>query len=241
MKKSLSEMTLAELWELFPIVLEPYNPMWEVWFFDEAAELRRVLGDGVARISHIGSTAVKGLLAKPTVDILAELHAESGVAFVKERLLSNGWLLMSERLSSVGENKVSGGNVETELLMSEIPSSIGTNKVSGGNAETELLLSNVSETPSPNFRLSFNKGYTPDGYAERVFHLHVVPLGECGEIYFRDFLRANAEVAREYERLKLSLKQKYEHDRDAYTAAKAEFIAKYTVKPTDGVVKKSGE
>lgn len=30
--------------------------------------------DQVARISHIGSTAVKGLLAKPTIDILLEIE-----------------------------------------------------------------------------------------------------------------------------------------------------------------------
>lgn len=28
----------------------------------------------MARISHIGSTAVKGLLAKPTIDILLEIE-----------------------------------------------------------------------------------------------------------------------------------------------------------------------
>ena len=49
-------------------------------------------------------------------------------------------------------------------------------------------------------RISLNKGYTESGFAEKVFHLH----------------------------LRLRLWKKYEHDRDAYTAAKTEFIAKYT-------------
>lgn len=38
------------------------------------------------------------------------------------------------------------------------------------------------------------------------------------------------EVAREYGKLKLGLKEKYEHDRDGYTNAKSEFILKYTEK-----------
>ena len=36
------------------------------------------------------------------------------------------------------------------------------------------------------------------------------------------------EVAREYGKLKLELKEKYEHDRDGYTDAKSDFILKYT-------------
>jgi GrpB-like predicted nucleotidyltransferase (UPF0157 family) len=36
------------------------------------------------------------------------------------------------------------------------------------------------------------------------------------------------EAAREYGVLKEHLKEQYEHDRDAYTAAKAEFVREYT-------------
>lgn len=38
------------------------------------------------------------------------------------------------------------------------------------------------------------------------------------------------DVAKEYEILKLSLWKKYEHNRDEYTAAKSEFVQKYTEK-----------
>lgn len=77
-------------------------------------------------------------------------------------------------------------------------------------------------------RLDFNKGYTPDGYADRVFHLHIRRKGDNDEIFFRDFLRSHPDVAREYERLKLSLWKQYEHDRDGYTDAKSEFVTHYT-------------
>ena len=77
-------------------------------------------------------------------------------------------------------------------------------------------------------RLSFNKGYTEQGFAERVFHLHLRYTGDNDELYFRDYLLEFPAVAKEYERLKLSLWKKYEHDRDAYTNAKTEFIQKYT-------------
>lgn len=73
-------------------------------------------------------------------------------------------------------------------------------------------------------RMSFNKGYTPEGYAEKVFHIHFHVVGNNDEILFRDYLNSHPKVAREYEKLKLSLLPKYKHDRDGYTDAKTEFV-----------------
>ena len=77
-------------------------------------------------------------------------------------------------------------------------------------------------------RISLNKGYTPEGFAQRVFHLHLRISGDQDEIYFRNYLIQNPSVAKEYEKLKLSLWKNYEHDRDGYTEAKGDFIRKYT-------------
>ena len=35
-------------------------------------------------------------------------------------------------------------------------------------------------------RIDFNKGYTLQGFAERVFHLHLCYEGDNDELYFRD-------------------------------------------------------
>ena len=48
------------------------------------------------------------------------------------------------------------------------------------------------------------------------------------ELYFRDYLNEHPAVANEYETLKLRLWKQYEHDRDAYTDAKTDFISKWT-------------
>ncbi len=74
-------------------------------------------------------------------------------------------------------------------------------------------------------RMSFNKGYTPDGYAERVFHIHVHLRGDNAEVAFRDYLIAHPAVAREYEALKKSLLPRFRNDRDGYTDAKSSFIS----------------
>lgn len=57
---------------IYPVILNEYNPEWPEWYAEEKANLERLLGDSVIRIQHIGSTAVPGLTAKPTVDILLE-------------------------------------------------------------------------------------------------------------------------------------------------------------------------
>lgn len=79
-------------------------------------------------------------------------------------------------------------------------------------------------------RKSFYKGYTEDGFEEKVFHLHLRYFGDNNEIYFRDYMNNNNSLAKEYETLKLSLSKKYKYDRDGYTNAKSDFILKYTKK-----------
>ena len=79
-------------------------------------------------------------------------------------------------------------------------------------------------------RISLNKGYTENGFADKVYHIHLRYAGDNAELYFRDYLNEHPDIAKEYETLKLQLWKKYEHNRDAYTDAKTDFISKWTVK-----------
>lgn len=79
-------------------------------------------------------------------------------------------------------------------------------------------------------RITYNKGYTLQGYAARVFHIHLRLVGDNGEAAFRDLLRAHPDVARRYEALKIRLLAEYAPDRDAYTAGKTAFIRENTQK-----------
>jgi GrpB-like predicted nucleotidyltransferase (UPF0157 family) len=72
--------------------------------------------------------------------------------------------------------------------------------------------------------LDFNKGYTPEGFADKVYHLHVRREGDWDELLFRDYLTGHPAAAEEYAKLKQELLLQYEHNRDAYTEAKTEFI-----------------
>ena len=174
--KDLKNMTLEELWELFPIELVPHSDVWKEWAADEIGLLSALLSDYSPKISHIGSTAVPGIYAKPIIDILVEVSGDSDWQRMKVLLEKSGYICMSE---------------------------------------SEM-------------RMSFNKGYTPMGFAEKVFHIHVRAYGDNDEIYFRDYLIAHHEVAKEYESLKLSLLPEYRNNRDGYTRAKSEFVKRVT-------------
>jgi GrpB-like predicted nucleotidyltransferase (UPF0157 family) len=77
-------------------------------------------------------------------------------------------------------------------------------------------------------RISLNKGYSINGFADKVYHIHLRYAGDNDELYFRDYLNEHPVVAKEYETLKLRLWKQYEHNRDAYTNAKTDFISKWT-------------
>lgn len=177
MGKPLSEMSLEELWRLFPIVLTAHRECWAVWYREEESRLRELLRQRqVQRISHIGSTVVQGIWAKPIVDILLEIEAGEKLEAVAALAEQNGYRRMSR-----------------------------------------------SE-----HRISLNRGYTEEGFAEKAYHLHLRYAGDNDELYFRDFLSENPDAAQEYEALKLRCWKQYEHDRDGYTEAKTEFVRRYT-------------
>lgn len=88
------------------------------------------------------------------------------------------------------------------------------------------LFSPQKEMPKPH--MMFMKGYTPNGFDEKVFHVHVRYAGDWDELYFRDYLREQKDVMQEYAELKRGLKKLYEHDRDGYTEAKTTFIVQST-------------
>ncbi len=179
MRKKLSEMTLEELWKLFPIFLTEYQSEWNDFYFETETILKEALHDHkIIRISHIGSTAIKGIWAKPIVDILVEIARDGDMQAVAKQIEKCGFLRMSEEKG----------------------------------------------------RISFNKGYTESGFAEKVYHLHLRYAGDNDELYFRDYLKDHPGIAREYEQLKLNLWRQYEHNRDAYTEAKTKFIKTYTAK-----------
>ena len=74
MVKDLNQLTTDELGQLFPVILVDYNPEWPGLASIESGNIKEAVGkEFISRIEHIGSTAVPGLCAKPTIDFLLEI------------------------------------------------------------------------------------------------------------------------------------------------------------------------
>lgn len=177
MTKRFSEMSLEELWDLFPIYLTEHQDSWSKWYEEEVNYVKSILPVKYdLRINHIGSTAIHGIWAKPIIDILIEAPDIVTLKTVKEQMIASGYICMSD------------------------------------NGD----------------RVSLNKGYTEKGFAEKVYHIHLHLMNDNDQLYFRYYLNEHPEIAKEYEKLKMSLWKKHEHNRDAYTKEKTEFVAHYT-------------
>lgn len=174
--KKLEEMSLEELWQLFPIELVDHNDEWYNWYKEEENNLINLFKPIKIIITHIGSSAIPNIKSKPIVDILFEIDNDISYEDIKSKFIDNGYICMSETMS----------------------------------------------------RMSFNKGYTINGYTKKVYHIHVRRIGDNDEIYFKNYLLNNPDIAKEYEKLKLTLASKYKYNRDEYTKMKSNFIMKYT-------------
>jgi GrpB-like predicted nucleotidyltransferase (UPF0157 family) len=51
------------------VVIADYDPIWPHWYESAAFRIREALGDKVLQLEHVGSTSVRGLPAKPLIDI----------------------------------------------------------------------------------------------------------------------------------------------------------------------------
>lgn len=103
-RQRLLAMSLEELWQLFPIILVAHREEWAEWYSEEAQRLSEWLPKG-ARVSHVGSTAVAGIMAKPIVDILVEVAECVELDGVAMRIEEAGYIVMNGQEGRVDLNK----------------------------------------------------------------------------------------------------------------------------------------
>jgi GrpB-like predicted nucleotidyltransferase (UPF0157 family) len=76
-----------------PVTLVKWDPAWPARFERERARIRQALPGVARRVEHIGSTAVRGLAAKPIIDILVTVADVNDEATVVSRLEKAGYVL----------------------------------------------------------------------------------------------------------------------------------------------------
>ncbi len=94
------------------IRLVAYDPSWPVRFEQERARIVEALGPIAQRIDHVGSTAVRGLCAKPIIDIDLSVEDPDVEAAYLPALKRAGYLL---RVRSPGHRMVRSAGLDVHV------------------------------------------------------------------------------------------------------------------------------
>ena len=74
-----------------PVVIVDYDPAWPARYEDLRARVSPVLAELAVAIDHVGSTAVPGLAAKPTIDLVVRLRSAADLPVAIGRLAGLGY------------------------------------------------------------------------------------------------------------------------------------------------------
>ena len=92
--RDLDKLTLKELGQLFPIIIKEHSDRWSGLFREEAKHITDSFSQSeIVSIDHIGSTAIPGIKAKPTIDILLQITEQLAISKLKETFSSLGYLI----------------------------------------------------------------------------------------------------------------------------------------------------
>lgn len=81
----LHKKTLEQLGHLFPIIIQDYSDEWISFFQSESRLIINSFSQSdIVKIDHIGSTAIPGLKAKPTIDILLQVSEQIDIQKMKK-------------------------------------------------------------------------------------------------------------------------------------------------------------
>ena len=95
------------------IEVVPYNPKWPQLFEEEAALIKKALGDNCIAIYHVGSTSVPGLSAKPIIDILPVVKDILEVDYRTKAMENLGYVAKGENGMAFRRFFQKGGTIKT--------------------------------------------------------------------------------------------------------------------------------
>ena len=166
------------------VKLYDHEEEWEIEALNTISRLRRILGDVIKDIQHVGSTSIPSIKAKPIIDIALAVDDFEDILAFEEELRANGFFYRPD-----------------------------------------------PQVPIKN-QLLFACGSVYEGTGDLQTHfIHVVRTNSMdwiNYINFRDYLNSSPSVAKEYEKLKVSLALQ-DSSREKYLSGKHDFIV-YTLR-----------
>lgn len=177
--------------------LEKYDLEWKSLFEIEKRKLFKVINSKEIEIEHIGSTSIPDIYSKPVIDIMVGVKEEKQLDKCINKIISLGYTYMQKYEIYMPFRRYFFKLKDPEV---QLPKIIG-----------------------------FNDEDIDKGNHEDNFHIHLVKIDSdfwINQLLFRDYLRNNPKVKKEYENIKKSLAKKEWNSINDYAEAKSEFITK---------------
>lgn len=77
--------------DLRNIYVVPYDPTWVEKYEVEATTLRKLFGDNLIEIHHVGSTSIPNMTAKPIIDMMPVVHDITAVDELNAAMIDLGY------------------------------------------------------------------------------------------------------------------------------------------------------
>lgn len=183
------------------VLLSPHSPYWKFDFMKEAQRIQKQLDKqniNKIQIEHIGSTAIDGLLAKPTIDIMVGIGTDEKLDNTIKPLQQCGYIYVSKY------NDV-------------MPYRRFYIKVKPKSPLIKIDKKEIKKNETVPQRNSY----------DRLFHIHVVHVNSSfwqSHLAFRDHMRKDTADKELYQNLKTHLSHQQWQEESEYAQAKAPFI-----------------
>jgi len=173
-----------------------YNAEWKTQFEDEKKILSELLKKFNPSIEHIGSTAIEGLCAKPTVDIQIGVHKYEDLNLLSEIMMETGYIYYKKYEDVLPDRRYF---------------------VKAANPQNDIL---------PKILLTYQDNFDRKEHQHlfHIHAVELSSDWWRRHIAFRDYLRSHNEARDEYDNLKKNLAEKDWKDKNDYTNAKTEFV-----------------
>lgn len=96
------------------VTLEPHQKEWETAGKIICAKIKDILGDDAADVQHIGSTSIRGIYAKPVIDIAVGVNSFQDMMKHDDELAKNGIIYRGQ--DQPGQHLYRCGNLENEIV-----------------------------------------------------------------------------------------------------------------------------
>ena len=72
------------------VVLEPHQEAWDIEGANICRKIKSILGDDVVDVQHVGSTSIRGICAKPIIDVAVAVRSFDNIMKHNALLAENG-------------------------------------------------------------------------------------------------------------------------------------------------------